>query len=215
MKGIAFKVTYNDGGAGGSLFGFNGVCSDENIMVNVRQRKMTNCSDPDGPCRKFSDANFTGKRPADPPCYESTMFSVDRLSFGFGMYHHGPKAGQRIPVNGVQAGDIAFLTTLLPGKEQHERVVFGCFRIAGEPKLDKWDGFTVESDGTMDVRLPDDVAVQMNFWRYFQNKDGSRKWATAGRTTRTTRSPCARPAMCGCIVGHQLSRGGSNGQSLP
>lgn len=178
MKGVALKVTYNDGGVVDSSFGFNGTCSDRNMWVNVRERRMTNCCDPDGPCRKFADGNFVGPRPVNPPCYESTLFARKAFRFGCGVYHHGPRAGKIIPVNGVQEGDIAFLTTLLPGKGQHERIVFGCFRVGKVPEVDAWDGHVVESDGTMDIRLPDDVAGQMNFWRYFTNRDGSQNWKT-------------------------------------
>jgi hypothetical protein len=35
-----------------------------------------------------------------------------------------------------------------------------------------------ESDGTMDIFLPDNVARQMNFWQYYRNKDGSKLWGT-------------------------------------
>ncbi len=179
MKGIALKVTYNDGGAGGSLFGgFRDVCSNRNMYVNVRERRAANCSREDGPCRDFVDTGLVGRRPTSGRCYEQYLFDRQPMEFGCGMYHHGPRTGEPIPVKGVGAGDVAFLTTLLPGKQQHERVVFGCFRLAGEPELrDDW-GYSLVSDGTMDVQLPDDIAVQLGFWRYFQNTDGSKKWAT-------------------------------------
>lgn len=176
MKGIAFKVTYNDGGANRGLFGFNGVCSNQNMLVNVRQRKMTNCSDEDNPCRWFVDRNFSGRRPTSGNCYEAHLFEKQRLEFGCGFFHNGPKKGKPIPVHGVEKGDIAFLTTLLPEKQQHERIVLACFRVAKEPKFRENWGYMVESDGTMDVRFPEDVAVQMNFWRYFQNQDESKLW---------------------------------------
>lgn len=178
MNGIAFKVTYNDGGAGGGLFGFDGVCSNRNMLVNVRDRKMTNCSRDDGPCRAFVDKNFLGKRPSTGNCYESHIFQRKRLEFGCGFYHRGPNDGRPIPVNGVEPGHIAFLTTLLPERQQHERIVFACFRVARKPQFRENWGYMVESDGTMDVRFPAEVAAQMNFWRYFQNADGSKLWGT-------------------------------------
>lgn len=178
MKGIALKVTYNDGGTERSLFGFRGTCSNQNMLVNVRDRRMTNCSDDGKPCREYVDGNFQGRRPAETYCYERHLFAKKRFEFGCGMYHHGPNAGKPISVHGVEGGDIAFLTTLLPGKSGPERIIFGCFRVAREPRFRRDWGYMLESDGTMDVRLPDDVAVQMNFWRYFKNRDGSRTWAT-------------------------------------
>ena len=44
MKGIAFKVTYNDGGANGGLIGYRGVCSNRIIVDNVKNRKVTCCT---------------------------------------------------------------------------------------------------------------------------------------------------------------------------
>jgi len=43
MRGIAFKVTYNDSGANGGLIGYRGVCSDRIIVDNVKHRQMTCC----------------------------------------------------------------------------------------------------------------------------------------------------------------------------
>jgi hypothetical protein len=131
---------------------------------------------PDNACRQFDDGNFQGRSAQSPPCYEGRLFAGRRFEFGCGCYHNGDRKGQPIPIQNVGAGDIAFLTTLLPGKEQHERIVFGCFRVAKEPAIKDGSGYIVPSDGTMDVVLPDEVALQMNFWRYFQNKDGSRGW---------------------------------------
>ncbi|NMG31964.1 hypothetical protein [Aromatoleum evansii] len=183
MKAVAFKVTYNDGGAGAGLVGYRGVCSDRAILENVLTRKMTNCSDRRVPCRTFADGNFTGRRPslsanAAPWCYEAALFSRKPFRFGSGYFHHGEKKGMPIPMNGVEPGDIAFLTTLLPGGAQTDRFVFGCFRVGPKVFLEEGWGYMAESDGTMDIRIPDDVARKLNFWRYFKNKDGSRFWGT-------------------------------------
>lgn len=183
MKAVAFKATYNDGGAGAGLVGYRGVCSDRTILENVLTRKMTNCSDPHTPCRSFADGNFTGRRPTLSPnmapwCYEATLFTRKPFRFGGGYFHHGEKKGMPIPMTGVEPGDIAFLTTLPPGGKQADRFIFGCFRVGPEVFLDGGCGYIAESDGTMDIRIPDDVARRLNFWRYFQNKDGSHLWKT-------------------------------------
>ena len=116
MNGVALKVTYNDGGANGGLFGYRGVCSNRIIFDNVQTRRMTNCSAEDHPCRKFVDGGLRGRRPNPdaPHCYESVLFAEKHRRFWCGMYHHGPKEGEPIPIRGVEAGDIAFLTTILP-----------------------------------------------------------------------------------------------------
>lgn len=182
MQGIAFKVTYNDGGATpGGLIGYQGVCSNAAILENVRTRKMTNCSREDGPCRKFVDGNFAGPKPTllgrEPWCYESTLLSRRPWRFGAGIYHHGPKEGQLIPMRQASIGDIVFLTTAKPGAPEADRFVFATFRI-GEISDDAEWGTVVESDGTMDVRIPDEIAPLNRFWNYYRNADGSEVWGT-------------------------------------
>ena len=63
MRGIAFKVAYNDGGANGDLIGYRGVCSDRIIVDNVKHRRMTCCGDAATPCRRYVDAGFEGTTP--------------------------------------------------------------------------------------------------------------------------------------------------------
>ena len=178
MNSVAFKVTYNDGGAGSGLLGFRGVCSNRIILENVQVRKVIHCSGANNPCRIFADKNFTGRRPVVGACYEASLFGGEPLCFGGGYYHNGPREGQPIAIKRVNPGDIAFLTTLMPGGGQEDRIVFACFRVGPAVYLHDGWGYVVESDGTMDVRFPDDVARQMSFWRYFQNRDESKFWGT-------------------------------------
>ena len=161
MRGIAFKVTYNDSGANGGLIGYRGVCSDRIIVDNVKHRRMTCCSDAATPCRRYVDAGLKGRHPTVPSederlfCYESVLLSRRPLRFGAGIYHNGPRAGEAIPVNQVKAGDIAFLTTIPPEGKQKDRIVFGCYRVGRVIEGSGW-GNCIESDGTMDVVVPDD-----------------------------------------------------------
>ncbi len=179
MRGIALKVTYNDGGSEqDSSFGFRGTCSNRTMLENVRERRMTNCSSDGKPCREYVDANFRGRPPTETFCYERHIFAKPRFEFGCGMYHNGPNEGQPIPIAGVSKGDIAFLTTLLPGRTGAERIIFAFFRISDQARFRKGWGYMLLSDGTMDIRLPDEVAMQLHFWRYFENRDDSQKWAT-------------------------------------
>lgn len=174
MKSVAFKVTYNDGGAGSGTFGYRDTCSNRNILENVTVRRASWCSSEDHPCRVFAESNFQGRRPKRGQCYESALFSNSTLRFGGGFYHGETKTGP-IPLKGTTVGDIAFLTTLLPGCDQAERIIFACFRVGTVDENGEM-GHTVESDGSMDVLFPDHVARQMSFWRYFENSDGSQLW---------------------------------------
>lgn len=183
MKSVAFKVTYNDGGAEGGLVGYRGVCTDPTIVDNVKIRRMTWCSQPNNQCRKYYDRGLTGsrpqvQRPGDGHCYESRLLLRKPLRFGAGYYHSGPKKGQPLGINQVEVGDLAILTTIPPGKSQEERIIFGCYRV-GRVYFEEGWGNLVESDGTMDVVVPDDIVRDFFFWNYQKpNADGTRKWGS-------------------------------------
>ena len=180
MVDIAFKVTYNDGGANGGLIGYRGVCSDRIIVDNVKVREMTWCSAEENPCRLYCDSGLNGRRPivrqADQAhCYESGLLFERPLRFWAGVFHNGPREGEPQRIRQVEPGDIAFLTTIPPGGEQEDRIVFGCYRVGRVTPTDSGD--RVESDGTMDVVVPDDVARDFYFWNFQPpNRDGTRRW---------------------------------------
>lgn len=182
MRGVAFKVTYNDGGARkGGLIGYRGVCSNPVILDNVKIRSMTNCADSNCPCRHFADANFSGRRPDlkshSKWCYESTLLSQKPWRFGAGIYHHGARTGQLIPMKQASVGDIAFLSTIRPGADEIDRFIFAMFRIGEVSEDAKW-GIVVTSDGSLDILIPDGIAPLLKFWNYYKNSSGTVKWGT-------------------------------------
>lgn len=181
VRAVAFKVTYNDGGAEpGRMIGYRGVCSDRIILDNIRRRRMTNCSAERSLCRQRCDENFIGKRPVSDGaswCYESALLDQAPLRFSAGFYHNGARRGEPIPMKQVEAGQLALLTTLPPEGEQAERFIFGMFRI-GRVHPDEHGAITATSDGMMDVVLPDPVAKSLRFWNYYSNADGSRTWGS-------------------------------------
>ena len=196
MKGVAFKVNYNDGGANGGLIGYRGVCSDRIIVQNVRIDPRPWCSDKGCACRRYCDdeyiKNMSGHgAPSGYPCYESSLlepsFSIrERVSST-----RGRKQGPPCASTGVDKGDIAFLTTIPPEDEQEDRIIFGCYRV-GEISGDDDDGYFVESDGMMDVRLPDDIARDCFYWDY-QKPNERRKqemgfWTASLRGRRSARA---------------------------
>lgn len=200
MRGVALKVNFNDGGSRSRFFGYNGVCKNQTMLMNVRERKVTVCNDEDSRCRQFVDKNFTGRRPSGVVCYESVLFDGRLFEFGAGYYHNGKKAGEPISVRSVKQGDIAFLTTIPPGGNgrEIERVIFGCYRIGVDPYIKDGWGYMFRSDGSMDVRLPDNAALQTSFWRHYQNKDGSFLWGT--RLDRHLNTEQTRSALSEILV---------------
>ncbi len=63
MKGVAFKVNYNDGGANGGLIGYRGVCSDRIIVQNVKIDPRPWCSNKGCDCRIYCDNDLSTRRP--------------------------------------------------------------------------------------------------------------------------------------------------------
>jgi len=177
MKGIVLKVTYNDGGAAGGLLGFQGVCSKAVMQMNVEEGKGRFCST-ESPCRAFVENGFKGQRPEPPVCYESDLFARSPWKFGGGMILKGKNKGKWKRIPGLEKGDIVFLSTRRPGTQEASRLVFGCFRLAKAPYLDQDWGYVLESDRTMEVCLPDEVALVMYFWHLYSNRDGSVAWGS-------------------------------------
>lgn len=166
---VAFKCTFNDGGAERGFVGFDGACSSENIIRNVRGGK-TWCSSDECKCKAFFDNDLRGPRPKD-PCYESTLFKT--LTFGPGFYQQGPRMGEFIPMRGAREGKVALLTTRLPTADREDqRVVFGLYKIA-EIREDEQQGIAVVGDPEWAVRLPREAAPR--YWRF---KAGSPDWRT-------------------------------------
>ena len=176
--GLAFKVTYNDGGACGGLIGYRGVCSEQIIVRNVEVDRRTWCSDPNNECRQYCDSGRVGRRPKVGVCYESELLSRKPFKFWTGIYRTGQRAGEPIPIDAekLAKGDIVLLTTRAPERPEQDRIIFGCYRV-GNVGIDDERGNYVESDGTMDLVLPDDIARQCRYWAYQRrNRDGSTSW---------------------------------------
>ena len=180
-NGLAFKVTYNDDGARGGLIGYRGICSEHIIVRNVEVDSRIWCSDPESQCRQYCDGGRKGPRPKveDGVCYESELLSRKPFKFWTGIYHSGQRRGEPIPmvVERVAKGDIVLLTTRTPERPERDRIIFGCYRV-GKVGIDEWGNF-VESDGTMDLALPDDIAEQCRYWDYQRpNRDGRVFWGS-------------------------------------
>ena len=164
MRGVAFKMNYNDGGANGGLIGYRGVCSDPIIMQNVKIAPRPWCSNKECECRIYIDRHLATPRPKEPRCYESRLLQ-NPFQFGPGIYLTGKKAGTPIPIKSTKKGDIVFLTVIPPGHAQQDRIIFGCYRI-GDITYSKDEGHCLHSDETMDIRLPDDVARKFFYCNY-------------------------------------------------
>lgn len=172
---IAFKCTYNDGGKSGFV-GFDGTCSDGNILRNVVLKPRTWCSDKENYCRNFCDGGFQGRRPLK-PCYESELFQKWR--FGPGFYHSGENAGKPISMKHAREGKIALFTTRHPDHDHEDkRIVFGVSRIQDVHMDD--DGATwIHGDHSMCIRLASTTALSLPFWGFKSLPKGNKpKWGS-------------------------------------
>lgn len=173
---VAFKCTYNDGGTLGGpddAVGFAGTCSTDNIIRNIRAGRVW-CSSPQNQCNDWYDRGFVGK-PPDNPCYESELLTRT-WSFGSGVYHTGERAGKPIPMQGVQKGKVALLTTRLPGSREADRVVFAVFKIANIGPSDERQGTLVKASRRYTLRVPRSAAVTLPYWRF--KRDHVQRWGT-------------------------------------
>jgi len=170
-KNIAFKCTYNNGGEG-LLVGFSGTCSEDIIKFNVKNRRW--CGQPDNSCQKYFSNGFVGRLPTA-PCYESELFT--EWKFGTGWYHTGGKAGTPIRSKQVGTGKYAILTTRFPNTSEEDRKIIGFFKI-GQIKQDENTETILYADPKERLRLSLDEASELNFWDYYRNKNGGKKWGT-------------------------------------
>ncbi|MDE0040081.1 MAG: hypothetical protein OXU77_21365 [Gammaproteobacteria bacterium] len=172
---VAFKCTYNDGGSAGGFVGFDGTCTDGNIVRNVEGGR-TWCSASECDCRQFYENGFRGRRPTA-PCYESLI--VSDLRFGPGTYHSRARDGDPIPMTGARAGKVALLTTRLPERDtEAERIVFAVYRIADVTKDDEGRVW-VQGDATEVIRLSEAAAIRLPYWRFKEPpQSGAPDWRT-------------------------------------
>ncbi|MGN1104465.1 MAG: hypothetical protein ACI4QI_06260 [Candidatus Coproplasma sp.] len=175
-KHIAFKCNYCDGGNSANCLGFKGVCSDEKIEYNVHNHAQSWCAHPDCPCRQYSLGQIT--RPqldathanGNFTCYESVMLTSWKAAAG------EDRDGSPRKILSAEVDKIAVLTTVLPGTDEKDRVIFAVFLI-GEAFIGSnvQSGYVVGREG-FTIELTPNEAKQLKFWNYYSNKNLSIAW---------------------------------------
>ena len=154
---VAFKCTYNDGGALGFV-GFGGTCTKDNIKRNVKRGRSW-CSHEENHCRQFYEDGLKGIKPVL-PCYESKI--VTKWEFGPG----GDKHGNPNSINYARKGKVALLTTRHPDHDsERQRIVFGAFKIV---EIAKDDGgiMLIKGKPASAILLPEAAMRSLPFWRF-------------------------------------------------
>jgi hypothetical protein len=137
------------------------------MLTNVTLGRVW-CTQPQNKCQKFVACGFKGSRP-DAPCYESRLF-MD-WTFGTGVYHRGPREGEIDRPRRVKIGDLALLTTRLPGSDESSRLIIGIMRI--QRLEDHGDSFWLIGDPKNCLRAPENALLR--YWRF---RKGIQRWGT-------------------------------------
>lgn len=167
---VAFKCTPNDGSSNG-IVGFRGTCTNEQLISNVKSRRVF-CSNDGTPCRRYYDNNFMGKRPVK-PCMESRLF--EEWEFGAGYLRPGSQNEKPINMPNVEVGGICVLTTKPNGAPELQRRIFGLFeigKISGEDETQN----IVKASNKHQIYLPRDVREKLWFWRYYTTPSNEPVW---------------------------------------
>jgi len=171
---VAFKVTWVYGEKGRP---FASACTSEGREINSRLLKKTWCTQPQNNCYKVLKTN--NRRPpveideSDIPCYDAVVFRW--WAFASGVFHHGAKRGQPIPMRFVRPGKLAFLTSRNHEMSERNRLVIGCFRIS---EVCDEDGsvWAVSEPGPDRIRVTD-LSRAPRYWDYHKQTGGPR-WGT-------------------------------------
>ncbi len=123
MRHVAFKCTWNDGGADAFTPGFAGRCSRKQIELNTVDDKIW-CGRDENACKRWRESGYAGGGPVH-PCYESRTRS--HAEFALGMDFDTERART---ARYLEPGSLCFLTTRRrsPRGREVERMIFGAFQ---------------------------------------------------------------------------------------
>lgn len=105
------------------------------------------------------------------PCLESELF--EKWAFNGGMWHHGPRKGEQIPIHNTAPGQIVIFTTRRPDQTERERQIIGAYEIA---KIDEEYNLFATRDNR--IRLTKQQSEMLPFWRYHKNYEPGATWNT-------------------------------------
>ena len=120
---VAFKVTWVYGKSGP----FSSPCTSDGREKNIQSQRIW-CSDQECLCNKlYRIGGLREVTPEERPCMDSEIFTT--WKFGTGVYHHGPKKDDSIPIKSARPGKLAFFTSRRFGMSKAERIVLGFYEI--------------------------------------------------------------------------------------
>lgn len=173
-QNIAFKCTYCNGGKTGQCFGFNGLCSDEQMRYNIFIEKRTWCNAEENPCRRYLE----GKIPRSyleeqynsdngSVCYESNLLRA--WTYGAGFVVRGKNKGKPNALRGVQTNSLCVLTTRKSESDKMQRYIFGVFLVIRSEEGDDVSEGKVRAHPKYRIALTDAESAKLCFWNYYKN----------------------------------------------
>ena len=163
MKNIACNLIYNNGGEG-DFVGFNGRCTEDIIIYNIKKGSGRWCNNQRCSCKQYFDNGFkSGYKPF--PCNESVLFKNWEFSAGENF-----EDNIKVPMRQVGIGKIAILTTAFARTREEERKIVGFFKIDNVSD----DLNLVAASKIYRLRLSLEDAKELNFWNYYINDKNSK-----------------------------------------
>ena len=99
-----------------------------------------------------------------------------KWTFSGGVYHHGDRKGEPIPFKYFKPGKLAFFTSRTQDMTEAERIIIGCYEIAGaEPDADYRDLVAAPKKGS-EMRI-NNFRYAPRFWDFYQ-QNGPPRWGT-------------------------------------
>ena len=193
---LAFKCNFCNGGCSESCLGYKGVCSDEQIKQNIKDGRAW-CSNADSPCYKYINGMLTRKDLDDLNangtfvCYEARMLIDWKAEAGEDVDENGVHRARRI--TNASNNSLAVLTTVMPGANGKDRVIFGVFITGTVDEGDDVKAGYVKAKGDYHIELTPKEAKQIKFWHYYKNSGSPDRiqWGT-GLYRYMKDSACAR-----------------------
>lgn len=171
---IAIKCNYCDGGKSDTVFGYQGVCSDEVLHQNVSIIRRPWCSASTCECKRYSNGEIDRaeleQKNSDGEfiCYESRLLRDWVASAG---RHQSEKRNDKpIKMTNARVNRLCVLTTKQANELEVERKIFAAFVISEvEAGDDKVEG-NVHAHPRFRIDLTPEEAEQVHFWNFHKNK---------------------------------------------
>lgn len=186
-ENAAFKCTYCDGGKGKNSIGFKGVCSKENIGVNITSGRNWCLR---SACRDYYDGEITRKELTEKYkdeglCYECRTLLDWKFSVGWTEPEYDEngeiiKESKPKRINKMMPGSLAVLTTRFPNSSEEERVIFAVFLVDDSYDGDDFEEGFVTADPTYRLAFTTEEASELLYWNFYRNSGNTEKahWGT-------------------------------------